>query len=101
MEARAGGTCVVRVVQSLFASTDDWDEQLTGAEKGWPGIFRVLRLYLTHFRGQHAATMQLMVPIPGTPADAWAHRQRARALPQIVFVENWFEELEQRVPAQP
>src|SRR5262249_5492455 len=24
VEARAGGVCVVRVVQSLFASTDDW-----------------------------------------------------------------------------
>src|SRR5262245_17188270 len=25
VEARAGGTCVVRVVHSLFAATDDWD----------------------------------------------------------------------------
>ena len=32
VEARAGGTCVVRVVQSLFASTDDWDGQLTGTD---------------------------------------------------------------------
>ena len=28
VEARAGGVCVVRVVHSLFASTDDWDGQL-------------------------------------------------------------------------
>src|SRR5262249_36977307 len=28
VEARSGGTCVVRVVHSLFASTDDWDNQL-------------------------------------------------------------------------
>lgn len=72
VEARAGGTCVVRVVQSLFASTDDWDGQLTGAEEGWPGIFRVLRLYLTHFRGQRSAMMQVMAPGAGTPADVWA-----------------------------
>src|SRR5207237_508040 len=52
VEARAGGVCVVRVVQSLFSSTDDWDGQLIGAEEGWPGIARILRLYLTHFRGQ-------------------------------------------------
>src|SRR6516162_5392240 len=38
VEARAGGVCVVRVVNSLFASTDDWDKQLEGAESGWPGI---------------------------------------------------------------
>jgi hypothetical protein len=28
VEARGGGICVVRVVHSLFASTDDWDNQL-------------------------------------------------------------------------
>ena len=38
VEARAGGVCVVRVVQSLFASTDDWDEQLTAPKAGWPGL---------------------------------------------------------------
>jgi uncharacterized protein YndB with AHSA1/START domain len=71
VEARAGGVCVVRVVQSLFASTDDWDEQLSGSEGGWPGIFRILRLYLAHFRGQRSAIMQFMAPVPGTAADAW------------------------------
>src|SRR5262249_8648956 len=35
VEARAGGTCLVRVVHSLFASTDDWDNQLKGVEEGW------------------------------------------------------------------
>src|SRR5262249_39507806 len=32
VEARAGGKCVVRVVHSLFASTDDWGNQLDGLE---------------------------------------------------------------------
>ena len=72
VEARAGGTCIVRVVDSLFASTDDWDEQLTGTESGWPGFFRVLRIYLTHFAGQPSAFMQFKAPAAGTPADAWA-----------------------------
>jgi len=40
VEAKAGGTCIVRVVHSLFASTDDWDGQLEGIEQGWPGIFQ-------------------------------------------------------------
>src|SRR5262249_32168804 len=44
---RGGGICVVRVVHSLFASTDDWDNQLEGTESGWPGFFRILRIY-TH-----------------------------------------------------
>jgi hypothetical protein len=72
VEARAGGVCVVRVVQSLFASTDDWDDQLIGTESGIPGAFRVLRIYLTHFRGQRSAFMNFLAPVAGTPADAWS-----------------------------
>jgi uncharacterized protein YndB with AHSA1/START domain len=71
VEARAGGVCLVRVVNSLFASTDDWDGQLEGTEHGWPGFFRTLRIYLTHFRGQRSAIMQLMAPAAGTEAEAW------------------------------
>ncbi len=72
VEARAGGVCVVRVVNSLFASTDDWDKQLDGVESGWPGIFRVLRIYLTHFRGQRCANMQFMAGVAATKEEAWA-----------------------------
>jgi uncharacterized protein YndB with AHSA1/START domain len=71
VEARAGGTCIVRVVHSLFASTDDWDNQLEGTESGWPGFFRILRMYLTHFRGQRSAIMQSIAPVAGTEAGAW------------------------------
>jgi uncharacterized protein YndB with AHSA1/START domain len=71
VEARAGGVCLVRVVNSLFASTDDWDNQLEGTESGWPGFFRTLRIYLTHFRGQRSAIMQFMAPVAGTEAEAW------------------------------
>src|SRR6185436_15851728 len=71
VEARAGGTCIVRVVHSLFAETDDWDKQLEGTEKGWPAFFRILRIYLTHFRGQRSANMQYIAPAAGTTADAF------------------------------
>ena len=71
VEARGGGICVVRVVHSLFASTDDWDKQLEGTESGWPGFFRILRIYLTHFRGQRSAMMQWIAPAAGTEAAAW------------------------------
>lgn len=71
VEARAGGVCVVRVVQSLFASTDDWDNHLESAGSGWPGFFRTLRIYLTHFRGQRSTLMQLVAPVAGSEADAF------------------------------
>jgi uncharacterized protein YndB with AHSA1/START domain len=89
VEARAGGACVVRVVQSLFASTDDWDGQLTGAEEGWPGIGRVLRLYLSHFRGQRSAIMQVMAPIAGTAAEGWATLTAALGLNGAVAGQGW------------
>ena len=89
VEARAGGVCVVRVVHSLFASTDDWDKQLTGAESGWPGAFRILRLYLTHFRGQRSAIMQFMAPVAGTEAEAWATLTAALGLNGVGAGQSW------------
>jgi uncharacterized protein YndB with AHSA1/START domain len=89
VEGRAGGVCVVRVVQSLFASTDDWDEQLIGAEAGWPGIARILRLYLTHFRGQRSAIMQVMAPVAGTAAEAWATLTAALGLNGVGAGQGW------------
>jgi uncharacterized protein YndB with AHSA1/START domain len=71
VEARGGGKCIVRIVQSLFGSTDDWDNQLESAAHGWPGFLRTLRIYLTHFRGQRSAMMKWMVPVAGTQAQAW------------------------------
>jgi uncharacterized protein YndB with AHSA1/START domain len=71
VEARAGGVCSVRVVHSLFASDDEWDDQLTGTEIGWPVAFHVLRLYLSRFRGQRCEIVQVMGTFPGTTAEAW------------------------------
>jgi uncharacterized protein YndB with AHSA1/START domain len=71
VEARAGGVCLVRVVTSLFASTDDWDDQLESTKLGWPGFFRTLRIYLTHFRGQRSEIRQFVAPVAGTEAEAW------------------------------
>ena len=71
VEARAGGTCIVRVVHSLFASTDDWDNQLEGAKSGLASFLNILRIYLTHFRGQRSAIMKWMAPVAGTEAEAW------------------------------
>jgi uncharacterized protein YndB with AHSA1/START domain len=70
VEARRGGTCVVRVVHRWFASTDEWDSQFEGHTYGWLAFFRVLKLYLTHFRGQPSSAFQLStfstVPVPET-----------------------------------
>src|SRR5262249_18584078 len=72
VEARSGGKCIVRVVHRWFADKDDWDRQYEGVEKGWPAFFRILRLYLTHFRGLSGAAFQLMGLAPKPAPDAWA-----------------------------
>jgi uncharacterized protein YndB with AHSA1/START domain len=89
VEARAGGVCLVRVVNSLFASTDDWDNQLEGTESGWPGFFRTLRIYLTHFRGQRSAIMQKMATVTGTEAEAWDALTSAVGLKEASVGQRW------------
>ena len=71
IEAKTGGTCRVRVVHSWFASTDDWDKQFESVEKGWPAFFRILKAYLTHFRGQPCTQVQLMAFTSEPKEKAW------------------------------
>jgi uncharacterized protein YndB with AHSA1/START domain len=89
VEARGGGTCVVRVVHSLFADTDDWDNQLEGTESGWPGFFRILKIYLTHFRGQRSVLMQWIAPAAGTTAEAWDTLTAALGLKGVSAGQRW------------
>ncbi|HZY85798.1 MAG TPA: hypothetical protein VFE78_13265, partial [Gemmataceae bacterium] len=70
-------------------STDDWDKQLTGAESGWPGAFRILRLYLTHFRGQRSTIMQFKALVAGTAAEAWATMTAALGLKGVGAGQSW------------
>jgi uncharacterized protein YndB with AHSA1/START domain len=71
VEARAGGTCVVRVVHRWFTDSDAWDDQFEGHTHGWVAFFRVLRLYLAHFRGLRGAPVQVMGVAPEPRAEAW------------------------------
>lgn len=89
VEARGGGVCVVRIVTSLFASTDDWDNQLEGTESGWPGFLRTLRIYLTHFRGQRSAIMQLMAAAAGTESEAWETLTAPLGVKGLTVGQHW------------
>jgi uncharacterized protein YndB with AHSA1/START domain len=71
VEATAGGTCKVRLVNSLFTSSADWDDQLESVEKGWPGFLAILRIYLTHFAGQSTSSVQAMATSTQDEAAAW------------------------------
>jgi uncharacterized protein YndB with AHSA1/START domain len=68
VEARDGGTCVVRLVQSGFGS----DDQVDAVTFGWTLFFENLRAHLTHFRGEHATPLQPIVTVPGKADETWA-----------------------------
>jgi uncharacterized protein YndB with AHSA1/START domain len=89
VEARGGGICIVRIVQSLFASSDDWDNQLEAAKHGLPGFLRTLRIYLTHFRGQRSALMQRVAPAAGTEAEAWETLTAALGVKGVSVGQRW------------
>jgi hypothetical protein len=89
VEARAGGVCIVRIVHSLFASTDDWDDQLEGGMAAFSGFFRTLQLYLTHFRGKRSAITQLVAPVAGTEAEVWETLTAALGLKGMRVAQRW------------
>jgi uncharacterized protein YndB with AHSA1/START domain len=63
VEARSGGTCVVRVTSSAFSTGADWENEFfVDMAKGWAPCFDVLRLYVEEFAAEPATGFELMVP---------------------------------------
>ncbi len=66
VEAQSGGTCVVRVVSSAFGTGADWEQEFfTDMQKYWLPYFDNLRLYLPHFPGQRATSLEVSADLPG------------------------------------
>ena len=72
IEARDGGTCVVRLVNSGFGQGGEWDDQYDDMTEGWRMFLGNLALHLEHFRGESAATALPMAMWPGPRAAAWS-----------------------------
>ncbi len=67
VEARSGGTCVVRVVSGFHHDGEGWEDLVDGAGEGWRMSLVVLRAYLTHFAGLAASNVDVLVDL-GRPA---------------------------------
>ncbi len=89
VEARAGGVCLVRVVHSLVASTDDWDNQLDGLEQGWPMYFRILRMYLANFKGMPCSAMQFVGFSTEPESKAWEKAGGELGLLKVAQGQKW------------
>ena len=72
VEAKSGGTCVVRVVSSAFGTGADWEREFfDGMSEGWTPAFAVLRLYLERFPGQAGATLEAFHSAARPIDDVW------------------------------
>lgn len=81
VEARDGGTCVVRLVNSGFGAGADFDAEFEGMEQGWRIFLQSLRLHLTHFRGRRARACIPTVTLPGPNGAAWSTLCEALGVP--------------------
>lgn len=77
IEAKDGGTCIVRLVNSGFGTGEDWDNQYDGMAQGWLMFLRNLQLHLEHFRGQTATAALPMSMRPGSASTAWSQMTSA------------------------
>lgn len=70
VEARSGGTCIVRVVSGLSRDGEGWEDLVEGAGVGWRMALTLLRSYLTHFAGKPVAHLDIMTGIHRPLHDA-------------------------------
>lgn len=83
VEARGGGTCVVRLVMSGFGPGDEFEKAMESFADGWRTMLHNnLRLYLTHFAGQTAAPITASGAVHGRAKDdVWTQLRGALGIP--------------------
>lgn len=86
VEARSGGGCVVRLVNSGFGSGEDWDDQYDAMTEGWRIFLTNLRLHLEHFAGQHGHAALPMGEWGNSPTDAWTRLIDALGIDDAIAV---------------
>lgn len=81
VEAREGGTCIVRLVNSGFGDGGEWDDQYDAMTEGWKMFLSNLVLHLTHFSGQNATASLPTSAWPAPADDAWTRLTVALGIP--------------------
>ncbi|MEU4830185.1 SRPBCC domain-containing protein [Streptosporangium sp. NPDC023615] len=70
VEGRAGGTTVLRIVQSGMLG-DDWETEFEAMKAGWPLYLETLRQYLAHFTGRTPSVTTVLRPEAGGADAVW------------------------------
>ena len=88
VEAKDGGTCVLRMVQTLFTQDDSWDTQVGDTQAGWPAFFHVLRNYVERHAEQESGVVQAMGPVSGSKEDAFERLTRAMGIEELAIGQS-------------
>ncbi|MBB4660750.1 SRPBCC family protein [Conexibacter arvalis] len=83
VEARAGGTCVIRLASGFRSDGADWEDELAGTDEGWLDGMEHLRIYLTHFAGQPTSSVILFHALGDDADAAWRRMLGALALEDL------------------
>jgi uncharacterized protein YndB with AHSA1/START domain len=81
VEARDGGTCVVRLVHSGFGSGEEWNDQFDGMDAGWRMFLHNLGLHRRYFPGQVGVAVQPLGMAAVGLDEAWATLTGALGIP--------------------
>jgi uncharacterized protein YndB with AHSA1/START domain len=85
IEARAGASTVLRIVQSGVLG-DNWDAEYEAMQAGWPMYLETLVAYLTHFADRTATPVTAILPGAGDGSHVFAElcRQFGLSAPAAV-----------------
>ena len=86
---RARGVCASSVWCTASLPAPTTGTTSLKAPRGWPGFFRTLRIYLTHFRGQRSAIAQFVAPVAGTEAEGWETLTAALGVEGVSVGQRW------------
>ncbi|MFC7620615.1 SRPBCC domain-containing protein [Microlunatus sp. GCM10028923] len=69
VEARSGGSCVVRVICGFADAGEEWEDLVQGVLEGWRMSLVVLAEYLRSFAGRPGRSIDVITMIDPAPAD--------------------------------
>lgn len=81
IEARNGGTCVVRLVNSGFGDGAEWDHEIESMTGGWKLFLHMLALSRTHFAGQPCSSVIINAIAPQPADEVWKTLNQSLSLP--------------------
>lgn len=91
VEAKDGGTCIVRLVNSGFGAGSEHDEWYDAMTEGWKLFLYNLKLHLEHFGGQSATAMLPMATWADSTDNAWTTLTDALDIPAAPTVGERLE----------